>query len=112
MIFCKQLPNYTQQKGIVTMKWMRQVALKLLQTRYADRFKSDFGVLPQEMEAKCGDAAYMDAVKKKVVELRKKHPQEWAHAEATAMQQGNFPGSGEPWKENNTQLQLERTQDI
>ena len=96
-------------KGI--MKWMRQMALEQLQKQYPDRFKADFGVLPQEMQARCakGDSEqYKQAVRAKVEQYRKARPQEWAHAEQ-AVQRGNFPGSGEPWKEK-TQLQLERTQ--
>lgn len=96
------------------MKWMRQVALNMLQKQYPDRFKADFGVLPNEMQARCeqGDmASYQEAVKQKVEQYRKSSPHAWAHAQSTA-QQGNFPGSSEPWKENKTQLQLERTQNI
>lgn len=97
-------------KGI--MKWMRQMALEKLQQQYPDRFKADFGMLPHEMSARCaagGSEQYKEAVRKKVEHYRKACPHVWAQAEAAAAQQGNFPGSGEPRKEE-TQLQLERTQ--
>lgn len=94
------------------MKWMRKKALEQLQKQFPDRFKADFGMLPQEMHARCeqgGAESFKDAVKQKAMQYRQSSPQAWANAQQTA-QQGNFPGSGEPRKEQETQLQLERTQ--
>lgn len=105
----KQKDN-TMMQG--AMKWMRQMALQQLQQRFPDRFKADFGMLPQEMHARCeqgGTEPFKDAVKQKAMQYRQSSPQAWDNAQHTA-QQGNFPGSSEPRKEQETQLQLERTQ--
>ena len=94
------------------MKWMRKMALEQLQKQFPDRFKADFGMLPHEMQARCENGGFDEckaAVKRKAKEYRQQSPQAWAQAEQ-AVQQGNFPGSGEPRKEQETQLQLERTQ--
>lgn len=94
------------------MKWMRKKALEQLQRQFPDRFKADFGMLPQEMQARCENGGFdecKDAVKRKATQYRQSSPLAWADAEQAA-KQGNFPGSSEPRKEQETQLQLERTQ--
>lgn len=94
------------------MNGLAKWAFEQLQKHYPDRFKQDFGASVQDVQARCangGAAAFKDAVKQKAEQYRQSSPQAWANAQQTA-QQGNFPGSGEPRKEQETQLQLERTQ--
>lgn len=92
------------------MNGLARWAFDQLQKHFPDRFKQDFGASVQDVQTRCangGADVFRNAVRQKAEQYRQQSPQAWANAQHAA-QQGNFPGSNEPRKEQETQLQTRK----